>query len=66
LDYSEDLIGRALGHSQSSTRNVTKTYINFDQKKIDAANRKVIDYINDRADAEENEKRCRFVSLVAM
>lgn len=65
LDYSEDLIGRALGHSQSSSRNVTKTYINYDQKKIDAANRKVIDYINE-AESKTEDRRCRFVSMVAM
>lgn len=63
LDYSEDLIGRALGHSQSSSRNVTKTYINYDQKKIDAANRSVIDYINDGKREEGDEKGCMVVAM---
>lgn len=58
LDYSEDLIGRALGHSQSSSRSVTKTYINFGQRKIDEANRKVIDYI-----LQDEQEGCKFVSL---
>jgi integrase len=65
LDYGEDLIGRALGHSQSSARNVTKTYINYDQKKIDAANRSVIDYINKTESKDEN-KGCLVVSMLAM
>lgn len=65
LDYGEDLIGRALGHSQSSARNVTKTYINYDQKKIDAANRSVIDYINKTESKDEN-KGCLVVSMLAI
>lgn len=65
LDYGEDLIGRALGHSQSSTRNVTKTYINYDQRKIDAANRSVIDYIN-KTENKEESKGCMVVSMLAM
>lgn len=44
IDISVDVIGRALGHSDGR---VTDIYINFLQKKIDEANRKVIDYINE-------------------
>lgn len=45
LDIPKDTIGKALGHSEwdSST---TDLYIKFDNKKIDEANRKVIDYLN--------------------
>ena len=63
LDYSEDLIGRALGHSQSSARNVTKTYINYDQRKIDKANRSVIDYINEGKHGETDENGCMVVAM---
>lgn len=45
LDISEDLISHALGHSYSTGAAVTQVYINFNRKKIDEANRKVIDYI---------------------
>lgn len=45
LDIPKETIGKALGHSEwdSST---TDLYIKFDNKKIDEANRKVIDYLN--------------------
>lgn len=42
LDIPTDTIGRALGHAYTS---VTDTYINFDRKKIDRANRMVIDAV---------------------
>ena len=42
LDIPKETIGAALGHAGTS---VTDIYINFDKKKIDEANRKVIDYI---------------------
>lgn len=41
LDIPKETIAAALGHS---SRSVTDIYIRFDQKKIDEANRKVIDY----------------------
>ncbi|MDR2003356.1 MAG: site-specific integrase [Prevotella sp.] len=44
LDIPKETISAALGHSQSS---VTDIYIDFNRKKIDEANRKVIDYIYD-------------------
>ncbi len=43
LDTPKETIAKALGHSDNST---TDIYIRFDQRKIDAANRKVIDYVN--------------------
>lgn len=42
IDIPIDVIARALGHG---SRTVTDIYINFDRKKIDEANRKVIDYV---------------------
>ena len=45
LDIPEDVISHALGHSYSTGAAVTQVYINFNRKKIDDANRKVIDYI---------------------
>lgn len=41
LDISRDVIAEALGHRQT----VTDIYINFDRRKIDKANRKVIDFV---------------------
>lgn len=45
LDIPKETIGAALGHAGSS---VTDIYIDFDRKKIDEANRKVIDFINQK------------------
>lgn len=42
LDIPKETISAALGHSDDS---VTDIYINFNVKKIDEANRKVLDYI---------------------
>ena len=42
IDIPKDIIAHALGHSNST---VTDIYINFDQTKVDDANRKVIDYL---------------------
>lgn len=43
LDIPRDTIAKALGHADSMTADI---YIDFDNKKIDEANRKVIDYLN--------------------
>ena len=40
-----ETIGRALGHSVWE-KTVTSIYVKYDNKKIDEANRKVIDYLN--------------------
>ncbi|UBD64423.1 site-specific integrase [Bacteroides salyersiae] len=45
LDIPKETISAALGHEIGS--DVTSIYIKFDQKKIDEANRKVIDCIED-------------------
>lgn len=44
LDVPKDTISHALGHSTGQS--VTDIYIDFDESKVDAANRKVIDYLN--------------------
>lgn len=45
LDIPVDVISHALGHSFSTGAKVTQVYINFNQQKIDDANRKVINYL---------------------
>lgn len=42
-DVPEYIISKALGHADTTT--ATKYYIAFDWSKVDAANRKVIDYV---------------------
>ena len=43
IDISKDIIAHALGHGNDT---VTDVYIDFDLKKVDEANRRVIDYVN--------------------
>ncbi len=43
LEIPKETIAAALGHGK---KDVTDIYISFDQKKIDEANRRVIDYLN--------------------
>lgn len=45
LDIADDTITRSLGHSQTTGAQVTQVYIRTDSKKVDAANRAVIDYV---------------------
>ena len=45
LDIPKETIGKALGHSEWDNT-TTDLYIQFDHKKIDDANRKVIDHLN--------------------
>lgn len=45
LDIPKEVIGKALGHSEWDNT-TTDLYIQFDHKKIDDANRKVIDHLN--------------------
>ena len=45
LDIPVDVISHALGHSFSTGAKVTQVYINFNQQKIDDANRQAINYI---------------------
>ncbi len=42
LDIPRDTIAHALGHGENT---VTDIYIDFDQSKVDAANRKVLDWV---------------------
>lgn len=42
LDIPKETIAQALGHAQHT---VTDVYIEFDRRKVDAANRRVIDYV---------------------
>jgi hypothetical protein len=44
LDVPKETIAKALGHGGNE---VTDVYIRFDDKKVDKANRKVIDYLNE-------------------
>lgn len=45
LDIPIDTIGQALGHSDRS-HTITFVYIRLDNRKVDEANRKVIDFVN--------------------
>ena len=45
LDIPVDTISRALGHTFTTGAAVTSVYIEFDRRKIDAANRRVLDYV---------------------
>lgn len=45
LDIPKETIGKALGHSDFDST-TTDIYIDFDMRKIDEANRKVIDFVN--------------------
>jgi hypothetical protein len=53
LDIPKETISAALGHELGSK--ITSIYIDFDQKKVDEANRKVIDHL--RAIIEKRRKR---------
>ena len=43
IGVTKETISRALGHSSST---VTDIYINYNNRSVDEANRKVIDFIN--------------------
>ncbi len=45
LDIPIDVISHSLGHSFTTGASVTQVYVNFNTRKIDEANRIVIDYI---------------------
>ena len=55
LDIPMEVIGRSLGHSLWDNA-VTSTYIKYDTKKIDEANRKVIDYLNVDLECNKDNK----------
>lgn len=52
LDISIELIGRALGHSWVN-KTITSVYIDFDMRKVDEANRQVIDAVCGKIDPKE-------------
>lgn len=45
LDLSKETIAKVLGHADND---VTSIYIKFDNRKIDAAMRRVIDFVNEK------------------
>jgi site-specific recombinase XerD len=47
LDIPKETIAAGLGHDMGNT--TTAIYINFNQKKVDAANRKIIDFVNKKS-----------------
>ena len=53
LDIPKETVSAALGHSMGSR--ITAVYIDFDRKKVDAANRRLIDLIKQRAPDYEHE-----------
>lgn len=55
IDIPMEVIGRALGHAMWDNA-VTSTYIKYDTKKIDEANRKVIDYLNADLECDKDNK----------
>ncbi len=46
LDISESTIGKCLGHAWASGKQVTSRYISHDQRKIDAAIYRVVEFLN--------------------
>ena len=52
LDIPKETVSAALGHAMGSR--ITAVYIDFDRKKVDKANRKLIDLINKRAAGDEH------------
>lgn len=46
LDIPKETIAAALGHDMGNT--TTAIYINFNQRKVDEANRRVIDFLNEK------------------
>ena len=53
LDIPKETVSAALGHSIGSR--ITSIYIDFDRKKVDKANRKLIDLIKQRAAGDEHD-----------
>lgn len=54
LDIPKETIGKALGHSDWDNT-TTDIYIDFDTRKIDEANRKVIDALNNQCNSENSK-----------
>ena len=60
LDIPKETIAAALGHGGND---VTDIYINFDQTKVDKANRRVIDYLNEAREKKSGIKEKRILTL---
>lgn len=60
LDIPKETIAAALGHGGND---VTDIYINFDQTKVDKANRRVIDYLNSAREKKRGIKEKRILTL---
>lgn len=60
LDIPKETIAAALGHGGND---VTDIYINFDQTKVDKANRRVIDYLNTEREKKSGKKEKRLLTL---
>lgn len=58
LDIPKETIGKSLGHYEWDST-TTDIYIAFDNRKIDEANRRVIDYLN-----EDKGFGCKIISMV--
>lgn len=58
LDVPKETISEALGHEIGCS--TTSIYIKFDQRKVDEANRRVIDYVNG-----DNESECNLRTATA-
>ena len=50
LDIPKETVSAALGHSMGSR--ITAVYIDFDRRKVDAANRRLLDLIKEGAGDE--------------
>lgn len=57
IDIPEDVISLALGHSTTGA-DVTKVYIRYNHKKVDEANRRVIDYALGKGEFAPVESLC--------
>jgi len=55
IDIPEDVISLALGHSTTGA-DVTKVYIRYNHKKVDEANRRVIDYALGKGEFSESSE----------
>lgn len=57
IDIPEDVISLALGHATTGA-DVTKVYIRYNHKKVDEANRRVIDYALGKGEFAPVESLC--------
>lgn len=55
LDIPVEVISRGMGHSGALA--VTQIYMDFDEKKVDQANRRIIDYVFHKKDYRRKERK---------